>query len=131
MEKKAVFTENAPKAIGPYSQAINVGGWIYLSGQIPIDPSTNELLLGTIEEQTELALNNSRQVLEAAGASLENVVKVTVFIADMDDFAKINEVYSQFFPSTPPARSVVQVARLPKDVGIEVDMVAYTGSHDA
>lgn len=127
MKKKAVFTENAPKAIGPYSQGINVGGWIFLSGQIPIDPTTNELRLGTIEEQTELVLNNSRQVLEAAGAALENVVKVTVFIADMDDFAKINEVYSQFFPSTPPARSVVQVARLPKDVGIEVDMVAYTG----
>jgi 2-iminobutanoate/2-iminopropanoate deaminase len=127
MKKKAVFTENAPKAIGPYSQGINVGGWIYLSGQIPIDPSTNELRLGTIEEQAELVLNNSRQVLEAAGVSLENVVKVTVFIADMDDFAKINGVYSKFFPSTPPARSVVQVARLPKDVGIEVDMVAYTG----
>ena len=127
MKKKAVFTENAPKAIGPYSQGINVDGWIFLSGQIPIDPSTNELRLGTIEEQAELVLNNSRQVLEAAGASLENVVKVTVFIADMDDFAKINTVYSQFFPSTPPARSVVQVARLPKDVGIEVDMVAYTG----
>lgn len=111
--------------MGPYSQAIKAGGWIYLSGQIPIDAKTNELVLKTIEEQTELVLKNSQQVLEAAGASLENVVKVTLFIENMEDFGKINGVYSTFFSAIPPARSAVQVSRLPKGVGIEVDMVAY------
>lgn len=127
MEKEIVFTETAPKAVGPYSQAIKAGGWIYLSGQIPIDPETDRLISGTIEEQAELVLNNARNVLAAAGASLENAVKVTVYLADMDDFAKVNEVYSKFFPSDPPARAAVQVARLPKDVGIEIDMVAFAG----
>ncbi len=127
MEKEAIFTEAAPRAVGPYSQAIKAGGWLYLSGQIPIAPETNQVLSGTIEEQTELVLNNAKEVLEAAGASLENVVKVTVYLADMDDFAKVNEVYSSFFSTIPPARSAVQVARLPKDVDIEIDMVAYLG----
>jgi len=127
MEKEAIFTETAPRVVGPYSQAIKAGGWLYLSGQIPIAPETNHLLSGTIEEQTELVLNNAKKVLEAAGASLENVVKVTVYLADMDDFAKVNEVYSSFFSTILPARSAVQVARLPKDVDIEIDMVAYLG----
>jgi 2-iminobutanoate/2-iminopropanoate deaminase len=127
MSREIIFTEGAPRAVGPYSQAVKIDGWVYLSGQIPIDPSTNEVLQGTIEQQTELVLENSRQLLEAAGASLENVVKVTLYIADMEDFARINDVYSGFFLSEPPARSAVQVARLPKDVDIEVDMVAYTG----
>ena len=127
MDKKIIFTELAPRAVGPYSQAIEVGSWIYLSGQIPISPETNQVISGTIEEQTELVLTNSKRVLEAAGASLENVVKVTLYISDMDNFARINEVYSRFFLSAPPARSAVQVAHLPKDVDIEVDMVAYTG----
>ena len=127
MEKEIVFTDMAPRAVGPYSQAIKAGGWIYLSGQIPISPETNQLVTGTIEEQAELVLNNAKAVLEAAGASLDKVVKVTVYLADMDDFARVNEVYSTFFPSDPPARAAVQVARLPKDVGIEVDMVAFTG----
>jgi len=127
MEKEAIFTEAAPRAVGPYSQAIKAGGWLYLSGQIPIAPETNQVLSGTIEEQTKLVLNNAKKVLEAAVASLENVVKVTVYLADMDDFAKVNEVYSSFFSTIPPARSAVQVARLPKDVDIEIDMVAYLG----
>ncbi len=127
MEKEIVFTDMAPRAVGPYSQAIKAGGWIYLSGQIPIAPETNQVISGTIEEQAELVLNNAKNVLEAAGASLENVVKVTVYLADMDDFAKVNEVYSTFFPANPPARAAVQVARLPKDVAIEVDMVAFLG----
>ena len=127
MEKETVFTDMAPRAVGPYSQAIKAGGWIYLSGQIPITPETNQVISGTIEEQAELVLNNAKNVLEAAGASLENVVKVTVYLADMDDFAKVNEVYSTFFPAKPPARAAVQVARLPKDVGIEVDMIAFLG----
>ncbi|MBI5117189.1 RidA family protein [Candidatus Poribacteria bacterium] len=125
MNKQIVLTEKAPKPVGPYSQAIKAGGWIYLSGQIPIDPATNQLVLGTIEEQTELVLTNSKRVLEAAGATLRHVVKVSLFIANMDDFPKINGVYSRFFPSEPPARSTVQVARLPKEVGIEVEMVAF------
>lgn len=127
MPKQPIFTESAPRAVGPYSQAIKAGGWIYLSGQIPIDPTTNQVISGTIEEQTKLVLKNSQQVLEAAGTALENVVKVTLFIADMEDFGKINDVYATFFSSAPPARSAVQVARLPKDVGIEVEMVAYGG----
>jgi len=127
MEKETISTDKAPRAVGPYSQAIKAGGWIYLSGQIPISPETNQLISGTIEEQAELVLNNAKCVLEAAGASLDNVVKVTVYLADMDDFAKVNEVYSTFFPKKPPARAAVQVARLPKDVDIEVDMVAFVG----
>ena len=127
MEKHVVFTEKAPRAVGPYSQAIKAGGWIYLSGQIPISPETNQIVSGTIEEQTELVLNNAKSVLEAAGASLDNVVKVTVYLADMNDFATVNEVYSTFFMEKPPARAAVQVARLPKDVDIEVDMVAFMG----
>lgn len=127
MDKEIIFTENAPRAVGPYSQAIKVGGWLYLSGQIPIDPATGQLNIGTIEQQTELVLTNAKAVLEASGATLDNVVKVTVFLADMDNFGKVNDVYSQFFTTEPPARSAVQVARLPKDVGIEIDMVAYLG----
>jgi 2-iminobutanoate/2-iminopropanoate deaminase len=127
MDKQAIFTEAAPRAVGPYSQAIKAGGWIYLSGQIPIDAKTNKLVLKTIEEQTDLVLRNSQQVLEAAGASLENVVKVTLFIENMEDFGRINDVYATFFSAIPPARSAVQVSRLPKGVGIEVDMVAYVG----
>lgn len=124
MEKQSIFAEMTPRAVGPYSQAIKAGEWIYLSGQIPIDPKTNQVVQGTIEEQTELVLKNSQRVLEAAGASLENVVKVTIFLANMEDYARVNTVYSTFFTSAPPARSVVQVARLPKDVGIEIEMVA-------
>ena len=127
MPKQSIFTENAPRAVGPYSQAIRAGDWIYLSGQIPIDPNNNQVVRGTIEEQTELVLTNAQRVLEAAGASFEHVVKVTLFIANMEEFGKINDVYSRFFASDPPARSAVQVARLPKAVGIEVDMIAYMG----
>ena len=127
MDRETIFTRNAPRAVGPYSQAVKAGGWIYLSGQIPIDPSTNEVIQGTIEEQTKLVMTNAQRVLEAAGASLKDVVKVTLFIANMDEFGRINDVYADFFPSDPPARSAVQAARLPKDVSIEVDMIAYAG----
>jgi 2-iminobutanoate/2-iminopropanoate deaminase len=125
MDRKTIFTENAPRAVGPYSQGVKIGEWIYLSGQIPIDPNTNQVIRGTIEEQTELVMTNAQRVLEAAGASLSNVVKVTLFISNMDEFGQINNVYATFFSSDPPARSAVQVARLPKDVGIEADMIAY------
>ncbi len=127
MDKETIFTETAPSPVGPYSQAVRAGGWLYLSGQLPIAPETNQVISGTIEEQTELAFNNAKKVLEAAGASLENVVKVTLYLANMDDFAKVNEVYSGFFQIKPPARCAIEAARLPKDVSLEVDMVAYLG----
>jgi 2-iminobutanoate/2-iminopropanoate deaminase len=122
--KKTVSTENAPKAIGPYSQAILSNGVAFLSGQIPLDPATNQLVEGDIAVQTERVLLNLKAVLEASGASLESVVKTTVFLKDMGDFPKMNEVYGRFFTSNPPARSTVQAARLPRDVSVEIDAIA-------
>jgi 2-iminobutanoate/2-iminopropanoate deaminase len=122
--KSAVSTQKAPAAIGPYSQAIKAGNLVFVSGQLPINPATGQLLTGAIEEQTEQVLRNVQAVLEAAGASLENVVKTTLFIRDMNDFPKINETYAKFFKNCPPARATVQVARLPKDAGIEIEAVA-------
>ncbi|MFQ6038472.1 MAG: RidA family protein [Candidatus Aminicenantales bacterium] len=122
--KKEIKTDKAPKAIGPYSQAIATNGLIFASGQIAIDPSTGKLSTGTIEEQTELVLKNLKAVLEAAGSSLDNVVKCTVFLQDMDDFTRMNEVYGRFFRPPYPARAAVQVARLPKDVKIEIEAIA-------
>jgi 2-iminobutanoate/2-iminopropanoate deaminase len=127
MPKEIVATDAAPKAVGPYSQAVKAGDWLFLSGQIPIDPATNQLALGTIEQQTELVLKNAERILEAGGASLAHVVKVTIFLANMEDYPRINAMYARFFPYGPPARSAVQAARLPKDVGIEVEMVAFLG----
>jgi 2-iminobutanoate/2-iminopropanoate deaminase len=122
--KKTVSTEKAPKAIGPYSQAILSNGVAFLSGQIPLDPATNQLVEGDIAVQTERVLLNLKAVLEASGASLESVVKTTVFLKDMGDFPKMNEVYGRFFASNPPARSTVQAARLPRDVSVEIDAIA-------
>jgi 2-iminobutanoate/2-iminopropanoate deaminase len=122
--KKTVSTEKAPKAIGPYSQAVLYNGMAFLSGQIPIDPATNQLLEGDIAAQTERVLLNLQAVLQASGASLESVVKTTVFLKDMGDFPKMNEVYGRFFASNPPARSTVQAARLPRDVSVEIDAIA-------
>jgi 2-iminobutanoate/2-iminopropanoate deaminase len=122
--KKEIKTEKAPKAIGPYSQAIEANGFIFASGQIPLNPSTGELNTGTIEEQTRLVLNNLKAVLEAGGSSLDKAVKCTVFLQDMNDFSKMNAVYSEFFKPPYPARAAVQVARLPKDVRIEIEAVA-------
>ncbi len=122
--KKTVSTEKAPKAIGPYSQAILSNGVAFLSGQIPLDPATNQLVEGDIAVQTERVLLNLKAVLEASGASLESVVKTTVFLKDMGDFPKMNEVYGRFFTSNPPARSTVQAARLPRDVSVEIDAIA-------
>lgn len=124
--KKEIKTENAPKAIGPYSQAIEANGFIFASGQIPIDPTSGELLMGTIEEQTRLALKNLKAVLEAGGSSLDKVVKCSVFLEDMDDFTRMNGVYAEFFNSPYPARAAVQVARLPKDVKVEIEAIAIT-----
>jgi 2-iminobutanoate/2-iminopropanoate deaminase len=122
--KYRVHTDNAPPAMGPYSQAIKANGMIFASGQIPLDPATGRLVEGGIREQTERVLNNLKAIVEAAGSSFERVVKTTVFLADMDDFNEMNEVYSRFFPQPQPARSTVQVARLPRDVRVEIDLIA-------
>lgn len=125
--KQIFSTEAAPKAIGPYSQAVVHGGVAYLSGQIPLDPRTNQIVEGDIAAQTERVLQNLQAVLEACGASLASVLKTTVFLRDMADFPKMNEVYSRYFSSQPPARSTVQAARLPRDVSVEIDCIAAVG----
>jgi 2-iminobutanoate/2-iminopropanoate deaminase len=125
--KQIITTGDAPKAIGPYSQAVVAGGFVFASGQIPLDPSTGELVEGGIAEQAEQVLRNISKVLEAAGTGLERVVKTTVFLADMNDFAAMNEVYGRYFSHEPPARSTVQAARLPRDVRVEIDVIALAG----
>jgi 2-iminobutanoate/2-iminopropanoate deaminase len=122
--REVIATSNAPKAIGPYSQAIRSGGMIFCSGQIALDPSTNQVIEGDIAAQTERVLKNLSAVLWEAGSSLEQVVKTTVFLKSMGDFAAMNEVYGKFFSKQPPARSTVEAARLPKDVLIEIDVIA-------
>ena len=121
---ETISTENAPKALGPYSQAIKAGGFVWCSGQIPIDPAVNAVTATTIEAQTRQAITNLRNVLEAAGSGLDKVVKTTVFISDMNNFAALNAVYAELFGDTKPARSCVEVARLPKDVMVEIEAVA-------
>jgi len=128
MKKEVINTDKAPKAIGPYSQGIKAGGFIFVSGQIPIEPETGIVVTGDIDVQTERVLKNIAGVLEAAGSSLEGVVKTTVYLKDMADFPKFNECYAGFFPVNPPARATVEVSRLPKDVRIEIDAVAVAGS---
>jgi 2-iminobutanoate/2-iminopropanoate deaminase len=122
--REIVATEAAPQAIGPYSQAVRVGDFVFTSGQIPIDPRTGVFVEGGIAEQTEQVLRNLAEVLRAAGTGLEAVVKTTVFLADMNDFVAMNEVYGRYFPGAPPARSTVQAARLPRDARVEIDVVA-------
>ena len=123
MEKKIIATDKAPAAIGPYSQAIEAGGFVFASGQIPVDPATGNIPDG-IEAQAKQALTNVKNLMEASGLSMDNIVKTSVFIKDMNDFASINEVYSEFFTENFPARSCVEVARLPKDVLVEIEAVA-------
>ena len=122
--KEIVTTENAPGAIGPYSQAIKAGDFVFCSGQIPIDPATGEFVSEDVAEQTEQVLKNLSAVLEAAGTSLDNVVKTTVFLADMKDFTAMNEVYAKFFSANKPARATVQAAGLPRDARVEIECVA-------
>jgi 2-iminobutanoate/2-iminopropanoate deaminase len=122
--RKIISTDRAPKAIGPYSQAVVTNGFAFLSGQIPLDPTTNQLIEGDISAQTERVFENIKGLLEACGSSLGQVVKTTVFIKDMGEFAKMNEVYSRYFPENPPARSTIEAARLPRDVRIEIECVA-------
>jgi len=122
--KKQVVTDKAPKAIGPYSQGIVANGFVFCSGQIPLDPATGELNTGSIEDQTRQVLKNVAAVLEAAGSSLDDAVKCTVFLQDMNDFGKMNAVYGEFFKAPNPARAAVQVARLPRDVKVEIEAIA-------
>jgi 2-iminobutanoate/2-iminopropanoate deaminase len=122
--KKVIATENAPKAIGPYSQAIVHNSIVYLSGQIPLDPATNQIVEGDVVVQTERVLENIKAVLAASGSGLDRVLKTTVFLRDMGDFLKMNEVYGRYFASDSPARSTVQAARLPRDVSVEIDCIA-------
>ncbi|WP_292453984.1 RidA family protein [Methylibium sp.] len=122
--KTVVASKDAPEAIGPYSQAIKHGNTLYLAGQIPIDPKTKQLNTGSIEEQTRLVLDNLKAVLAADGMTLDNVVLTNVFMKDLNDFAKMNAVYATYFTSKPPARATVQVARLPRDVAVEISAVA-------
>ena len=126
--KKSVATDGAPKAIGPYSQAVVHNGLAFLSGQIPLDPATGALVEGDIAAQTERVLENIKAVLAAAGASLDTVLKTTVFLKDMGDFPKMNEFYARYFPGDAPARSTVQAAKLPRDVMVEIDAIAAVRS---
>jgi 2-iminobutanoate/2-iminopropanoate deaminase len=127
MERQVIHTDNAPKAIGPYSQAIRVGDFVFCAGQAGLDPATGNLVSGGIEVETRRVLQNLAAVLEAAGTSLSRVVKTTVFLLDMNEFARMNAVYAEFFPTNPPARSTVQVARLPKDARVEIEVIALAG----
>ena len=122
--KQVISTDCGPKAIGPYSQGIKANGFIFISGQIAIDPKKNQLVEGDIRAQTERVLGNLKGIVEAAGGSLDRVVKTTVFLKDMGEFAAMNEVYARFFPKDPPARATVEVARLPRDVRVEIDLIA-------
>jgi 2-iminobutanoate/2-iminopropanoate deaminase len=124
MTRTVIHTDSAPKAIGPYSQAIRVGDFVFTAGQIALDPATGELAGATIEEQTRRALTNLKAVLEAAGSGMGKVVKITVFLANLADFAKMNAVYGEFFPGNPPARTTVQVAALPRGALVEIECVA-------
>lgn len=122
--KAVVSTEDAPKAIGPYSQGIKAGGMLFLSGQIPLDPATGALVTGDIAVQTERVMKNLEAVLKAAGLGFPNVVRCTIYLMDLGDFAAVNEVYGRYFPSTPPSRATVQVAGLPKGARVEIDAIA-------
>ncbi len=124
MNKEIISTSKAPAAVGPYSQAIKVGDFLFASGQIPFDPKTNELVADDIESQTRQVMKNVTAVLEAADLTLDNVVKTTVFMKDMNDFTQVNEIYAEYFTDNPPARSAVEAARLPKDVLIEMEVIA-------
>lgn len=124
MKKQIISTDNAPKAIGPYSQAVAWNGLVYLSGQIPLDPATGQLVEGGVAEQTVRVLDNLKAVLEASGSDLAHVLKTTVFLKDMGEFGAMNEIYGRYFSENPPARATVEAARLPRDVRVEIECVA-------
>ncbi len=127
--KQIIKTEHAPQAIGPYSQAVKTNGFVFASGQIPIDPASGQFVSGGIAEQTEQVLRNLTAVLEAAGTGLERVVKTTVFLADMSEFAAMNEVYAKFFSNDPPARATVQAAGLPREARVVIEVIALANDH--
>ena len=131
MQREVISTKDAPGAIGPYSQAIAIDGLVFCSGQIPLDPATGEVVEGGVVEQTRRVLENVRAVLAAAGSSFDQVVKTTIFLADMNDFSTVNGIYAEYFPSNPPARSTVQVARLPRDVRVEIEVIALAARNSA
>ena len=124
MSKDVIATRQAPSAIGPYSQAVRSGPWVFVSGQIPLDPATGKIVEGDIAAQTERVLKNLAAILEAGGAGLAQVVKTTVYLRDLTEFARMNEVYARFFADKPPARATVEVSRLPRDVQVEIDAIA-------
>lgn len=126
--KEAVSTPEAPGAIGPYSQAIRAGDYLFISGQIPLDPATGALVPGGIADQTHRVLQNLGAILRAAGSTFDQVVKTTVYVADLSEFAAMNEVYATYFPAPAPARATIQAARLPRDVKVEIDLIAYLKS---
>jgi 2-iminobutanoate/2-iminopropanoate deaminase len=123
--REPVSTSHAPAAIGPYSQAIRAGDFLFVSGQIPLDPATGTLVEGGVAAQTDRVLRNLGAILQEAGASFQHVVKTTVYLADMSEFGAMNEVYASYFPAPPPARATIQAARLPRDVRVEIDLIAY------
>jgi len=122
--REIVLTDRGPKPIGPYSQGVKANGVLYMSGQVALDPKTGEMVGSTIAEQTERVMNNIKGIIEAAGSNLHHIVKTTVYLKDMNDFAAMNEEYGKFFTAAPPARSTVQVSRLPKDALVEIDVIA-------
>ena len=122
--KNVVRTADAPKAIGPYSQAIEANGFVFVSGQIPLDPKTGNIAAGDIREQTKRVMENGKAILAAAGCAMSNVVKSTIYLKNIGDFAGVNEIYGSYFPADPPARATVEVSRLPKDVAVEMDFIA-------
>ena len=124
-KKEVIATDKAPKAIGPYSQAVKVGSWLFVSGQIPVDPATGEIVTGGIEKQTERVMENINNILIFSGMGLQDVIKTTIYLQNINEFAKFNETYAKFFPLEPPARATVEVSRLPKGVGIEIETIAY------
>lgn len=124
MSKRVIKTDKAPAAIGPYSQAIVANGFVFVSGQIPLDPKTGQLVSGDIQAQTRQCLENLKAILESAGSSMDKLVKVTVFAKDLQNFQSINQVYAEYFKENPPARSFVEVSRLPRDVAIEIEGIA-------
>ncbi|MBI2838365.1 MAG: RidA family protein [Acidobacteria bacterium] len=127
MQKTVIRTPSAPAAIGPYSQAVRTGSFLFLSGQIALDPATGQIVEGGIDAQVERVLKNIEAVLQAAGATTTDVVKTTLFLASMDDFSKVNEIYGRYFTDSPPARSTVEVSRLPRNVLFEMDAIAVLG----
>lgn len=125
--KETVRSEMAPPAIGPYSQAVKAGGFLFISGQIPIDPDTNQIVEGDAAVQTDRVLRSIRGILDDSGATLQDVVRTTIYLTDIQDFAKVNEVYARYFPTEPPARVTVEVSNLPKNVRVEIDAIAWLG----